>query len=398
MSGDWAELRSKVAIAGYSISPVARRSPRPLGALAVETALNAICDAGLSKEDIDGFTTGAILPSAGGQAAVDGVSIVSATWIAEQLGVRPRWASGFQGFGQLPGSVMLAVNAIASGAADYVLMHRALSNPAGRYHENPMTRAAGLSQWTAPHGLWGPPAQIALPYNEYMQRYGATREDMATVVVELRRNAANIPWAHWRGMPITVDDYMNARLIADPISILDCDIPVDGVAAFVFTSAERARDLPNRPVYVRGFGQGSPTALTSSTVWTLDEMMEGGRVACERLWESSGLRIDDVDLPQLYDGFSPFIYLWMECLGYCPVGEAHNFVQGGAIATGTGLPVASGGGALGNGRLHGLPQMLECYLQLSGRAEARQLPGIEVGLACHSSPHFGGVVMYTNSP
>lgn len=398
MNIDRTTLRSQVAIVGYGMSGIARRSAKSLGALALETALAAISDAGLTKEDIDGFTTGSILPSAGGHAIVDGVSIVSAGWMAEYLGIRPRWASGFQGYGQLPGSVMLAVNAIASGAADYVLLHRALSNPTGRYHENPMVEAAGNAQWTAPQGLWGPPAQIALPYNEYMQRYGATREDMATVVVELRKNASRIPWAYWHDSPITVDDYVNAREIAQPISILDCDIPVDGVAAFVLTSAERARDLPHRPVYIRGFGQGSPTALTAGTVWTLDEIMEGGRVAAERLWESSGLDLADIDLPQLYDGFSPFIYLWLEALGYCPIGEAHNFVQGGAISTGTGLPIASGGGALGNGRLHGIPQMLECYLQLSRRARDRQLADIEVGLACHSSPHFGGAVIYTSSP
>jgi acetyl-CoA acetyltransferase len=390
-------LRSQVAIAGYALSPVQRRAPKPLGALAVETALAAIADAGLHKEDIDGFTTGAVLPSAGGHAAVDGVTIVSATWIAEQLGIRPRWASGFQGFGQLPGSVMLAANAIASGTADYVVIHRALANPAGRYHENPMTTAAGPAQWTAPHGLWGPPAQIALPYNEYMHRYGATREDMATVVVELRRNAANIPWAYWHDKPITADDYLDARIIADPICILDCDIPVDAVAAFILTSGERARDLPNDPVYLAGFGQGSPTAATTHTVWTLDEIVEGGLVAGQRLWESSGLRPSDIDLPQLYDGFSPFIYLWLEALGYCGPGEAHQFVQGDGIRTGKGLPVASGGGALGNGRLHGIPQMLECYLQLSRRAEHRQLP-VETGLACHSSPHYGGVIAYTREP
>jgi acetyl-CoA acetyltransferase len=261
-----------------------------------------------------------------------------------------------------------------------------------------MTHAAGAAQWTAPQGLWGPPAQIAFPYNEYLQRYGATREEMATVVVELRRNGARIPSSYWYGQPLTVDDYMSAKLIADPISILDCDIPVDGVAAFVLTSGDRARDLPNRPVYVGGFGQGSPTKLTSGTVWTLDEIMEGGKIAVERLWESSGLSRDDINLPQLYDGFSPFIYLWLECLGYCPIGEAHHFVQDGAIATQCGLPIASGGGAIGNGRLHGIPQMLECYLQLGRRAGERQLENIEVGLACHSSPHFGGVVIYTSEP
>jgi acetyl-CoA acetyltransferase len=389
---------NEVAIAGYAISPVERRSNRPLGILAVETALAAIRDAGLRKADIDGFTTGALLPSSGGHTAVDGISMVTAPWMAEHLGIRPRWASGFQGYGQLVGSVMLAVNAIASGAADYVLLHRALANPPGRYNENPMTEAPGASQWTAPHGLWGPPAQIALPYNEYMQRYGATREEMATVVVELRSNAARIPWAYWRGQPITVDDYLNARMIAEPICILDCDIPVDGVAAFVLTSGARARDLPHPPVYLGGFGMGSPTAFTTAATWTLDDIMTGGRVAADRLWESSGLRHTDIDVPQLYDGFSPYMSFWLEVLGFCPEGEAHRFVQDGRISTRGGLPIASGGGALGNGRLHGVPQMLECYLQLSRRAGDRQLERADVGLACHSSPHYGGVALYTSQP
>jgi acetyl-CoA acetyltransferase len=397
MSRRWAGNRTQVAIAGYAVSEVTRRSTRPIGAVAVETALAAITDAGLQKDDVDGFTTGAILPSAGGHAAVDGVSIVSATWLAEQLGIRPRWCSGFQGYGQLSGSVMLAANAVASGAADYVLVHRALANPPGRYHENPMVEAHGAAQWTAPHGLWGPPAQIALPYMEYMQRYGATREEMATVVVELRANGSKRPWSYWHDKPITVEDYMEARIVADPISILDCDIPVDAVAAFILTTAERARDLPNNPVYLGGFGQGSPTAASKSAVWTLDEIMEGGAAAAKGLWESSGLGPGDVDLPQLYDGFSPFIYLWLEVLGYCPVGEAHLFVQNGAIETGKGLPVASGGGAIGNGRLHGLPQMLECYTQLARRAGGNQLD-VNVGLACHSSPHYGGVMLYSTEP
>ena len=196
-------LRTPVTIAGYAVSPIERRTSRPIGAVALEVGQAAIQDAGLRVEDIDGFTTGSILPAAGGHTTVDGVSIVSATWMAEHLGVRPRWCSGFQGYGQLPGSVMLAANAVAAGAADYVLVHRALSNPIGRYHENPMSEAGGPAQWTAPHGLWGPPAQIALPYNEYMQRYGATREEMATVVVELRANGSRIPWSYWYERPIT---------------------------------------------------------------------------------------------------------------------------------------------------------------------------------------------------
>jgi acetyl-CoA acetyltransferase len=118
-----------------------------------------------------------------------------------------------------------------------------------------------------------------------------------------------------------------------------------------------------------------------------------------RLWEQSGLTAADIDVPQLYDGFSPFIWFWLEALAFCPVGEAHRFVQDGGINRDRGgLPVLSGGGALGNGRMHGVPQMLECYLQLSKRAGERQLPKSDVGLACHSSPHFGGAVLYTAEP
>ncbi|TMK55235.1 MAG: thiolase family protein [Actinobacteria bacterium] len=391
--------RSKVAIAGFAQSQVERHAGVPLGALAVDTAQRAIADAGLSREQIDGFATGSLLPSAGGQAIVDGVSIVTSNWLAENLGINPRFAAGFQGYGQLVGAVMLAVNAVAAGAADYVLLHRALHNPAGRYHQNVMTEASGTAQWVAPQGFWGPPVTIALPYNEYLQRYGASREAMATVVVEARANGARIPWSYWHDRPLTVDDYLSARVVADPICILDCDIPVDGVAAFVFTTAERARDLPNPPVYVAGYAQGHPTTPRFPLHWALDDIMGAGVETARRLWEHSGLSRRDIDVPQLYDGFSPFIYFWLESLGYCGLGEAHRFVQDGAIsARGGGLPILSGGGAIGNGRMHGVPQMLECYLQLSRRAGERQLPAADVGLACHSSPHFGGAALYSAEP
>ena len=112
--------------------------------------------------------TASLFPTAGAHAAVDGVSLVSANWLAEALGVNPGYAAGFQGFGQLPGAVAMAVNAIVSGAADYVLVHRALHNPPGSYHGNPMTEARGGQQWTVPQGYFGPLAMIALPYNEYL--------------------------------------------------------------------------------------------------------------------------------------------------------------------------------------------------------------------------------------
>jgi acetyl-CoA acetyltransferase len=389
-----------VAIAGYAQSPISRHAPVTLGALAVETARQAIADAGLRVTDVDGFVTGALFPTAGAHAVEDGVSMVTANWLAAHLGVNPRYCAGFQGLGQVPGAVALAVNAVVSGAAKYVLLHRALHNPPGSYHGNPMRTAAGGQQWTAPQGYFGPLPMIALPYNEYLQRYGASRETMARVVVEARKNGARVPWSYWHDRPLTTEEYLAAPMINDPVCRLDCDIPVDGVAAFVLTSAARAADLPNRPVYVAGYASGAPTTHRLPLHWPLDDIMATGKETAERLWETTGLQPSDVDLPQLYDGFSPFVYFWLEVLGYCAPGQAHRLVADGGIDSDRpgALPVLSGGGALGNGRMHGMPQMLECYLQLAGRAGDRQRPDVRAALACHASPHLGGVVAYTASP
>ena len=395
MTGTFA-ARNKVAIAGYAHSQICRRADRPLGALAVDTARAAIADAGLRLDQIDGFVSSSLLPSAGGQGAQDGISTVSSAWLAQNLGATPHYVAGFDGIGQITGSVAIAVNAVASGAADYVLLHRALHNPAGRYHANPMRETRGPMQWTAPQGFFGPLAMIALPYNEYLQRYGAKRESMAAVVVEARKNGARIPWSYWRDRPLDSDEYVEAPMLFDPVCRYDCDIPVDGVAVFVLTSAERARDLPHPPVYIAGYASGMPARQRLPLHWPLDDIIEGGALTVRRLWEHTGITAADVDLPQLYDGFSRFVWFWLEVLGLCPPGEAHRFVEAGGIDSDRGgIPALSGGGALGNGRMHGIPQMLECYLQLARRAGDRQRDNVTIGLACHSSPHFGGAVAYS---
>lgn len=386
----------RVAIAGYAQTPIVRHATSTLGALTIECARTAIADAGLRVEDVDGFVGSTLFPTAGAHRVEEGISVVSPTWLAQQLGVNARYAAGFTGVGQIPGSVALATNAIASGAADVVVLHRSLHNPTGQYHGNPMTTAAGDQQWVAPQGYFGPLAMIALPANEYLHRFGATREDLGAIAVEARKNGARIPWSYWRDKPLTLDEYLAAPQLFDPICRNDCDIPVDGVATFVFTTADRAADLPNRPVHVAGVGMSTFTRPRLPLHWPLDDILDGGRVAAERLWASSGLSPGDVDLPQVYDGFSPIVWFWLEVLGFCPPGEAHRFIADGGIDSDRpgSRPVLSGGGALGNGRMHGVPQMLECYLQLSGRAGDRQREA-SVGIACHSSPHYGGAVAYT---
>jgi acetyl-CoA acetyltransferase len=388
--------RNRVAVVGFAQSPIVKSFGRPLGAVTVEVARAAIADAGLRIEEVDGFTASALVPTAGDHAMVDGVTMVTPNWLAAQLGINPRYATGFQGYGQLPGSVALAVNALVTGAADHVLVHRALHNPPGSYHASSRLRAAGAMQWTMPQGFFGPLPMIGVTANEYFQRYGATREDLGAVVVEARKNGARIPWSVWRDRSLDLDAYLDAPLISDPVCRLDCDMPVDGVVAFVLTTAERARDLPNKPVFVAGYASGAPIRHRLPMHWPLDDIYEVGTETARRLWSRSGVGPGDVDLPQVYDGFSPFVWMWLEVLGLCPVGEAHRFVAGGGIDSDRpgALPALSGGGSLGNGRMHGVPQMLECYLQLSGRAGDRQRDAT-VGLACHSSPHYGGAVVYS---
>lgn len=386
------KARNQVAIVGFGQSGVFRHADVPLGSLAIEAADKAIGDAGLTRARIDGLSTFPLLPASTAHPNVDGQDIVTTGYIAQHLGIRPRWYNNYQGGGQIGSSVIMAVNAIATGAADYVLVHRALHNPPGRYHAFKSNLAPGPRQWTAPYGHSGP-AMVALPYQQYMQRYGATREEMATLVVNSRRNVANNPLAYWYQKPIERDDYLNARWVAEPMSVLDCDIPVDGAAAFVLTSAERARDLPHKPVYIAGYVQSQ--GFRPSEFMTLDRIMEAGQYAGQELWKNTGLGPSDIDCPQIYDGFSPLTYWWLECLGFCPVGEAHRFVQDGRIDVKGKFPLLSGGGNLGNGRIHGIPHIRECYLQLAGRAGDRQLAQATVGISSHSFPHWGSALVYT---
>ena len=316
-----------------------RHADRPLGAIAVDTARAAIADAGLTVADVDGFTTGSLLPSAGGQAIVDGVSVVTPNWLAESLGVNPRFAAGFQGYGQIPGSVTLAVNAIASGVAEVVVLHRALHNPPqGRYHTNPMTCGRGHRQWTAPQGYWGPLSMIALPYNEYLQRYGATRDELANVVVEARANGARIPWSYWYDKPPESRTTTSRRACSRiPICMYDCDIPVDGVGRLrVHDRRAGAATSRTHPVTSPGSGRATRRVTGCRALAARRHHGHRRRDRRARLWEHSGLSLADIDVPQLYDGFSPFVWFWLEALGYCPGGEAHRFVADGGISQAAG--------------------------------------------------------------
>jgi acetyl-CoA acetyltransferase len=224
-------------------------------------------------------------------------------------------------------------------------------------------------------------------YKEYQERFGARREHMATLILQQRQNVQRIPWAYWHGRELTFEDYMNCRMIAEPMCLFDNDIPVDGGGSFILTTAERAEDLPNKPVYITAWAQvRNAKRIPPGTVGPLDYYYDRGQDLAARLWEQSGWGPEDIDVPQPYDGFAPFVFFWLEVLGFCPIGEAWQFIQDGRIASDGPFPLLSGGGNQGCGRVHGIPHILECYLQLSGRAGDRQIPNATTGLSSYAGP------------
>lgn len=338
---------------GVGYTPVVRHAERSLGSIAMEAALAAIQDAGLTRDHIDGYVGSPAAPNA---SAVhqDGLDQVSAEFMVSGLGIRePGYIADIRG---LPTSgVVAAVQALHAGTCKYALIVRAMYNPTNvRYQEVSSPFAGGREQFSFPYGMGGGGGGPAQWLQRYMHDYGATREELFTVVKTERDNAQLNPWAYWRGKQISLEDYMNARWIYEPMGLFDCDIPVTTAGAVVMTTAERARDLPNKPAYVSGFAHT--------------------RQAPSAIFDVSGVDRRDVPVAMLYDGFTPFIYQWLEHLGYCGRGEAHTFVQNGRIGLTGECPINTSGGQQGEGRLHGMGHLREATMQVMGRCGARQVP------------------------
>lgn len=387
-----------MAIVGAATVKSERRAGVPVGALAVRMSDDAIADAGLTRSDIDGISCGTSLPADAARTLQAGYDFVNSDWLGEHLGLEPVWSLDD---GMFPQAFKKACLAVSAGAASCVLVNRTVHNPAGRYHSFAGREATGLAQWTAPYGFVGWVSGMAMSYKEYQQRFGASREHMASFVVQMRQNAQGHPNAYWYGKPLTFDDYMAARMISEPLSLFDNDIPVDGGGSFVVTTPERAKDLPHKPVYVRSFAkvrEKKPWPAVPGTLGALDDYYEGGFAMADRLWGDSGWKPTDCDVVQLYDGFAMETWYWLETLGFCGKGEAFEFVQDGNISPDGPFPLNTGAGNIGWGRVHGLAQVLESYVQLAGRAGERQIPDAVRGISTFGDPahDVGSAILYTN--
>ena len=388
-----AALRNRVAIVGVGYSDVQRHSERTVGQLAVSACARALDDAGLNANDIDGVSN---YPTPSGpfrSPIVNGVHVVDVEYIAQAMRLENlNWSCSITG-GTMTAAIVEAVHALAAGACSYALVWRAMHNPFGAFGRVSQPRVEGVGQFSAPWGFGHNVIRFAMPYSRYMALYGATREHLATFIVRNRSNAADNPDAVFSRHPIEADEYLNARMIAEPLSLLDCDMPVDGCGAVVLTTAERARNLKQKPAYVTGCASlGLPPQRTLGV--TLEDMMISGRRLARALWSSAGLSHNDITHAHLYDGFSYFPYLWLECFGFYPEGEAYLGLQDETTARGGTLPLNTSGGALGMGRLHGSPQVVEAVLQIQGRSGLRQIAHPEVALVQTGGPaHYCGALV-----
>jgi acetyl-CoA acetyltransferase len=371
MSRETKRLRGSVAVVGVGESDALGRLPdKSALALHMEAAHNALADAGLKKSDVDAvFTSGRNM----------------ANDVPEYLGIRPRFVGGTQVGGcSFLLHVEHAMAAIHAGLCEVALIthgesgYSRIGMPIPRWGDDSVN-----NQFELPYGTVGPATGYGFLATRHMHEYGTTSEQLAEVAVATRQWAALNPKAFMRD-PITVDDVLSSRLIAWPFHLLDCCLVTDGGGAAVVTSAERARDLAKKPVYVLGTGECVTHQMVSQMPsydrW--DAAEESGR----RAFEMAGVKHEEIDVAQLYDAFTIVPMLALEALGFCKRGESGPFVSGQRTAPGGAFPMNTNGGGLSytHTGMYGIFTIIEAVRQLRGECGPRQVNGAKTAV-CHGT-------------
>ncbi len=370
-------IERRAAITGVGQSDIGRRLFRDPLELTLDACLAAIEHAGLTVDDIDGLST---YPG-GAMAGQPGFSGAGAYEVIDALRLKVGWyGSGLETSGQL-GSVINACLAVAAGLATHVVCFRSVwegtaQGDKGRAAVTPgggggSFKASGYTEYTLPFSAPSAAIWIAMFAQRHFHQYGITREQLAWIALNARRNAELNPKAIYRE-PMSFDDYMSVRMITTPFCLYDCDVPCDGATAVVVSRRDRAKDMPNAPLRVEAVG----ARLDGRPSWDQFEDLStmANRAAGKQIWERTDYKPADVQMAQLYDGFSWITMSWLEALGLCGRGESGSFIEGGQnIARDGRLPLNTHGGQLSAGRLHGYGFLHEGALQMWGQAGERQI-------------------------
>src|ERR1700730_15372279 len=370
--------RDRCAIVGIGATDYSRSSGRSDLSLATQAALAAADDAGLSPKDIDGIVR-------------CDMYLVRRNDLVDSLGLDGLSYYGEVGPGGVApcGMVGQAVAAIMAGMASTVLVFRCLNGRSGRRYGQSSakeTRVGGggtYDEFLLPYGLLTPGQIFGLIAQRHMMEYGTSDKDLGHIALVCRARANANPAAQMHDRPLTMDDYLAARMISRPLRLYDFCLETDGACAVVVTSAERAADCAKPPALIRAVAQGSGPSpqpgiqfpvLMRDCITTLPAKVVG-----ETLYRRAGLGAADIDVAQLYDCFSITVLMQVEDYGFCPKGEGGPFAASGAIDLGGTLPINTGGGHMSEGYIHGMNHIVEGVRQIRGESTS-QVPGAGVCL------------------
>jgi acetyl-CoA acetyltransferase len=350
--------------------------------LHADAALNALREAGLGPSDIDGIATAGETP----------------TTVAHYLGITPTWVDGTAVGGcSFMIHVRHAAAAINEGLCRTVLItHGESGRSRVGVSPRPAYAASLAGQFEAPFGVMGPPTMFTIPVLRYMKTYGITEEQIAMVSVVQREWAAKNPRATFKE-PITVADVLNSRMIAYPFRILMCCLVTDGGGALILTSADRATDLPQKPVYILGTGESVESPMISQMEnFTSSRAF---RVSGKKAFAEAGITHKDVDHLMIYDAFAHLPLYGLEDLGFCQPGEAAAFIVGRNTAPGGKLPLNTNGGGLSymHSGMYGMYALQESVRQMRGVAAA-QVKGAKISIAHGVGGMFAasGTIVFSN--
>jgi acetyl-CoA acetyltransferase len=357
------------AIAGVAESDLGEVAPKTAMQLQAEAAREALAEAGLTFADVDG------LLSAGGDVYAPSMAI------GEYLGITPRYTDSTNiGGSSFVAHAGHAYRAIEAGLCDVALITYGSTQRSAA--SRTLGRGGGMRGMAQFEGLWGLPAPVgpyALAATRHMHEYGTTPEQLAEMAVATRKWASLNPKAFMRD-PITIEDVLASRWIAEPLHLLDCCLVTDGGGAVVIVSGERARDLPRPPVWILGHGEShTHLGISSMPDLTTTPAVHSGA----RAFGMAGLTPADVDVAELYDSFTITVLLTLEALGFCGRGESGAFVSGQRTAPGGDFPLNTNGGGLSycHPGMYGIFTLIEATRQLRGESGPRQVDGARVAVA-----------------
>ena len=370
-------IKDNVAIVGIGATEFSKDSGRSEIQMVCEAIKTAVDDAGLNIEDIDGMVRFTM-------DYTDEMHLVSS------LGIPHLNYFGECGWGggASCATIVHAASAVAAGVANCIVCYRGMNERSGRRYgrvpgmERVMTAPNDHFGSIMPYGLATPPSWVAMFARRYMHEFGATSEQLGWVAVVCREHACMNPRAMFYGRPITLQDYMEARMIVEPLRLYDCCVDTDGAVAIIVTSADRAKDLKQIPAYIMGTTQGIATQgeMMTSYYRPMISLLPESWYAGQELWRVTGVAPKDIDVAQFYDAFTPLIPLQLEEYGFCGVGEGVAFCEGGdRIRLDGEIPCNTSGGHLSEAYLHGMNLIAEGVRQIRGTSTA-QVKDVELSL------------------